>query len=154
MKEVDALERIGLVSVLAGLFVSLAMFLSYVMLPAERWLDVEALSVRNARVGSMPIVEFDRTIHRDFDGEWRTMVRRAERGGWVVACASDWRPNSYRTDARLPYPVTLGWFIWDDECASTLPAGLYRLEAEWIINVGSWFERDVHRDGILFEVSE
>lgn len=147
MSDVPLFERLGLALVIACLASFLLAFLFYATLPASHWFVVRRLEVGPCVVGSPCRIEYDRDIKREFDGAWTATVRRFEErdggeAGWVAQCTTPRAFPHYMPDALLPDPVTLFWLTGSERC-SKLPPGMYRLEVDWLINVGSPFERDV-----------
>jgi hypothetical protein len=140
-------EKIG---VPFALIVSLMVAFLF-MTPASFWLHVNRMDIQDAATWQDVTVDYDRTIRRDFTGEWRAMIRRQVEGGYEVVCASEWQPNDYQTDAVLPEPVTLEWLLWTAPYCYRLPPGAYEATVTWRINPGSWlFERETRRtDGFL-----
>lgn len=121
------------------------------MTPASFWFHVTRMDIRDATTWQGVTVDYDRTITRDFGGEWRAMVRRQVDGGFEVICATEWQPTDYQTDAVLPEPVSLEWMMWTDPNCYELPTGVYDATVTWRINPGSWlFERETKRtDGFV-----
>jgi hypothetical protein len=119
--------------------------------PAGFWFRVDRMDVLDAATAGQITIDYDRTIRRDFHGEWRATIRRQRDNGWEVVCSTDWTPNDYQIDAVLPEPVTLEWFLWTDPQCYQLGPGAYEASVTWVVNPGSWvFERKVRRtDGFL-----
>lgn len=120
-------------------------FIFRIAVPAGYWFKVEALDIHSAVRWQEVTVEYDRTIRRQFEGEWRVEVARKAAGGWEEVCATPNNPNTYETDAVLravdpdrPNVVTLEWFVVAPEECFQLPPAEYRLCAVWTVNTDSW----------------
>jgi len=133
----------------AGLFllVGVAVMHSW---PASFWLDVRTVRVFDSKVGEPVLMAVDRTISRDFRGEWLVSIRKLGYGGWVQFCSARGKTN-YSADSHLPDPLTLRWWSYP-EC-NPLPPGKYVMRTTWTIHGASFLpEKDVTADSNIFEV--
>lgn len=101
-----------------------------ILWPSSWWLEVESVIAFDTPEGEEVLMEVERTIHRDFTGEWAVAVRRAENGGWTVWCTAN-GANWYSKDAALPNPLTLRW--WTNGQCETPPPGKYLISTVWTI---------------------
>lgn len=137
-------EKLGL-SVI-GVILAVVAFLF--ITPASFWFQVSQLDVRDANNSSELTVDFDRTIRREFEGQWRIDVRReVDINKWEWVCATDWHPQHYVPGAVLPIPVTLEWLAQDNpRCFDLQKPGNYSIDVFWEIWPGSLlFERHIRR---------
>lgn len=143
LKEATLAQRIVIIM---GVLLCLAFGFRFA-LPPSLWFEVGSLDIHSAARWQDVTVEYDRTIHRQFEGAWRVEVARKSASGWEEVCATPGNPNTYETDAVLravspdqPNVVSLEWFVVaPDECFQ-LPPAEYRLCAVWTINTDSWLQ--------------
>lgn len=122
-------ETIWRLVVFVGLVLAVVTYLT--MPPAWWWFEVRSVYVHDAVEGSTPLLEVDRTIHREFRGRWIATVMREGPDGFHVFCTAR-GANDYSPDARLPQPLDLNWWTWPTVCI--LPAGRYQLRTLWTID--------------------
>jgi len=123
-------EKIGVpVTIFIALLVAF-LFLT----PSSLWFKVHELDVKSASTWEGVEIDFERTIHRNFDGEWQVDVRRKSEDGWESVCTTAWQPQEYRKDAVLPVPVTLEWLAYVEPACYELPQGFYEVTVVWRIN--------------------
>jgi hypothetical protein len=109
--------------------------------PASWWLEVRSVRVVDTVAGVAPVMHVDRQIHQDFLGTYIVDVERKQPDGrYTVVCSAYSRTN-YRTDAKLPDPVTLDWWSWPIKCQ--LQPGLYRVETRWVIEAELFSDKHV-----------
>lgn len=123
-------EKLGL---LAPVFLLGFAAMNFV-LPASYWMKVNNFDVLNGIEGSPVLIDYDRTIKRNFVGDWRIKVRRFSGDGLEWICATTPSREDYDPKTVLPEPVTLEWFAWSDDRCYDLPAGEYEITATWEIN--------------------
>lgn len=135
-------ERIGVPIVLSISAIVLFLFLT----PVTTWFSVDRLDIKDAATWQEVTIDYGRTIHRDFYGEWRvTILEQTETGNQVV-CSTNWNPNDYKTDNTLPEPVTLEWLIYTNPECYAIPPGKYEATVTWSVNHGSLlFQRELVR---------
>lgn len=99
---------------------------------ASWWYSIRSVVVFDSVVGADVLMQVDRQIHRPFIGSWSVLVRRQtdDGKGWEVVCAAHGR-SDYRTDARLPDPLTLDW--WTAGQCPRPPAGRILISTIWTI---------------------
>jgi hypothetical protein len=130
-----------------GIVAAAIFFLTY---PPPSWiLEVDGISVEDTPAGTTPVMRVDRTIHRDFAGEWTvTVMKKGQRGFYAFCTARG--ANDYRTDAELPDDLDLDWWTWPTKCA--LPAGTYKLKTLWVIHLPIFPDKEVRATSNVFEV--
>ena len=137
-------EKLGLSVISVILAVVLFLFIT----PASFWFQVEKLDVHDGDTSDGLTVDLDRTIRREFDGQWRVDVRR-EVGPdqWEWVCATGWQAQHYTPGAVLPVPVTLEWLAYvEPRCFELDKPGKYSIDVFWQIWPGSLlFERHIRR---------
>jgi len=130
-------EKIGVpVTVFIALLVAF-LFLT----PSSLWFKVNHFDVGSAPTWEGVEIEFDRTISRNFDGEWQVAIRREVEGGWESVCTTAWQPQEYRKNAVLPEPVTLEWLAYVEPQCYELAEGTYEVTVTWEINPNTPFMR-------------
>jgi hypothetical protein len=142
MRPLHTDERFGVaIALLVALWVGF-----YFATPAALWFTVRNLDVHDAARWQDVTVDLDRTIHRDFTGEWLAKVRRKEPQGWVTYATTPRTRLRYQDDSQLPIPITLEWLLWTEPRAYELPCGTYDLTITWTVNAASMmFKRDLER---------
>lgn len=145
---VTRLEKAFVGAMLAGLLYFAAMI---VPLPGW-WLSVQMIHVYDSAAGQPINMEYERTIARDFFGEWSVEIERAERGEWSSYCATPVTRQQYKQYRAVPETVTLEWFAYTNERCYRLPRGVYRIHAVWVVNPGTPFRRTVEAYSNAFEV--
>ena len=131
--------------------------------PASYWYELDSVIVTGPDGGAVvkgePVfVAVRRTIHRDFLGSYVTTVRALPDLHTVCTGPPGGLPVPYRTGARLPEPLTLGYWTEGAQppCEEALTAGHYILQTCITINPAIWLlsDRQVCRDSPPFEVVE
>lgn len=118
--------------------------------PASFWLDVRSVRVFDSNAGTPSLMAVDRTIKRDFRGEWVASIRRLENGGWVQYCTAKGSAN-YSEDSKFPDPLTLQWWTYPD--CNPLPHGKYVMRTSWVIYGANFLpDKLVQADSNIFEV--
>lgn len=108
-------------------------------LPGSDWFDVAYVSVPDFKVGTDPIMSYQRTIKKPFVGRWFVEIREVGTARSKLVCDGK-VTNHYDLDDALPDPVTLSWFVGKD-CG--LQPGQYQIFSTW----------QIERDGIAATVS-
>ncbi len=103
------------------------------IIPTSTWLDVRSITVSDTTVGTAPTLEVDRRIGLPFVASWLVEVERHGRQGYFLECSAEGR-SAYRPNAELPDPLTLDW--WTAPTICNLPAGTYRVETTWTLDLG------------------
>ena len=142
MKPLYKDERLGVVlSILVAIWVAF-----YFATPASLWFTVRTFDIKDAMTWQQVTIDFDRTIHRTFPGQWVGKVRKREPHGWVTYATTPVSTLVYQDDSKLPVPVTLEWMLWTEPRAYQLPCGEYEVSITWTINPASpLFRRDITR---------
>lgn len=134
----------------AGMLLLLSVAVIYFW-PATYWLDVGSVRVFDAQAGKPVIMAVDRTIKRDFRGEWIASIRTMQNGKWVIFCNARGASN-YAVDSAFPEPLTLKWWTYPD--CNPLPAGKYMMRTAWVIKGDSFLpDKTLSADSNIFEVS-
>ena len=119
--------------------------------PASWWFEVDSVRVLDSQVGSPVVMVVNRTINRDFVGDWTASIRRLENGKWVPYCTATGSTN-YQVDSELPDPLTLKW--WTAPDCHPLEAGKYIMRTTWRINLTGFLpDKDVQATSNIFIVS-
>lgn len=119
--------------------------------PSSWWLEVDRISIVDAKAERPIIIDVNRTIKRPFNAEWRVHVRKWSGLGWQIHCTGH-GGGDYRVDSVLPIPLTLEW--WTDGSCKTLPKGKYLVSTQWVINGGILPSKFVHAESNIFEVKD
>lgn len=136
---------------LFGAFAAAVMMWSAHLVSPTHWLDVRSVRVFDARVGHPVAMAVDRTIVRDFRGQWLVTIRRQGFGGWETWCNASGSAN-YSTEAQFPDPLTLQWWTYPD--CHPLPAGRYVMRTAWtVMGLGPLPDKEVRVDSNIFEVA-
>lgn len=118
---------------------------------ASWWLEVRSVRVFDAQAGAPVLMAVDRSIERDFYGDWSVSIRRWDAGGWVSYCQARGQAN-YATDSQLPDPLTLQW--WTHPGCHPLPPGRYVMRTSWTVHpdMSVLPAKRVQADSNIFEV--
>jgi hypothetical protein len=114
--------------------------------------EISRFEVRDAAPYTAPMMEYDRTIHRDFRGNWGVYIWRLEGAEWSSYCEATGGPRPYRADASLPAQRDLEWLTDGDARCYRLPVGIYKATLHIDINPGGFWARDVTVESPAFEV--
>ena len=118
--------------------------------PASFWFDVRDVRVFDSMVGQPVVMAVDRTIRRDFKGEWVASIRSLQNGKWISYCTARGSTN-YREDSVLPDPLTLQW--WTHPDCHPLPPGKYTMRTTWVIKGESFLpDKLAQADSNIFEI--
>lgn len=118
--------------------------------PASFWFEARSVRVFDSQVGRPIVMAVDRSINRDFRGEWIASIRRMEKGRWASYCVATGTTN-YRTDSVYPDPLTLQW--WTHPNCHPLPPGKYLMRTAWVIKGESFLpDKVAQADSNIFEV--
>jgi len=119
--------------------------------PASWWLDVRSVRVFDSQVGQPVVMAVDRTISRNFRGEWIASIRALETGKWVPFCVAR-GASHYRTDSVYPDPLSLRW--WTYPSCNPLPSGKYVMHTTWVIKGDSFMpDKVVEADSNIFVIT-
>lgn len=142
MRPLHTDERFGvLLSIAVAIWVAF-----YFATPASHWFTVRTFEIRDARVWQDVTLDYDRTIHREFKGQWVGKVRRLEPQGWVTYATTPVSTLVYQEDSKLPIPISLEWMLWTEPKAYQLPCGDYEASITWVVNSNSiLLRRDITR---------
>jgi hypothetical protein len=142
MKPLHTDERFGvIIAIIVAVWVGF-----YFATPASHWLTIQKMDVQSAARWQDVTIDFKRTIHNTFTGQWVAKVRRKEPQGWVTYATTPVSTLIYQDDSQLPVPVTLEWMIWTEPRAYELPCGIYELAVTWTVHPNSWiFRRETTR---------
>lgn len=99
------------------------------------WFKPRVLQVADTTVTEPAAIRFERTIRRDFIGEYSVTVRGIDRG---IVCQASSTRFPYERGATLPEPLDMAWWApGDSRCARLYPPGTYSMETCWTGYV--WF---------------
>ena len=124
--------------------------LAPVVIPASFWLTVDKVFVHDTVAGSTPLMDVERTIHRQFRAKWIATVLREGRFGTFSAFCSARGVNDYRPDNDLPDVVDLNWWTWPTRCV--LPEGRYVLHTLWTIEAPFFPDKEVRIESNVFAI--
>lgn len=117
--------------------------------PVSHWLEVRDVHVDDALAGEDPPMHVDRSINMDFRGDYVAVVRREGEGGFSYHCAGA-GVSDYHTDAVLPRPLALSWWISPARC--DLGPGRYRVDTLWRIRTRGGPVRELRNRSNVFEI--
>lgn len=122
-------ETFGVSTLLLILAIVLGAFLT----SAGKYLQVTRFDLLDARQGERVMLDYERTIRRDFNATWRLDLYR--NGVWVETAASP-GVYRYRTTAALPPPgdLDLAWLAYGAPGFQKLPCGDYEAVLRWTIH--------------------
>ncbi|MEM7303345.1 MAG: hypothetical protein AAF468_19875 [Pseudomonadota bacterium] len=116
------------------------------------WFEVDSVFVLGAPIGSQPVLIVDRTVHRPFEATWTAEVQRYTADGWeTVPFAYNSATNLYSPGEALPKGDRLNLAWWINKPVF-LPAGIYRIETRWTLNLGFFGSRVVSNMSNAFRV--
>lgn len=101
-------------------------------IPASAWFAPGPLIIEDTGKGQAPVVQFDRTIKRDFVGQYYSTVYRKVAGRWSIWCVTEPTKILYHADATLPERFTTNWWFYPKTCPAWEP-GQFKIETEWTI---------------------
>lgn len=122
-----------------------------VLWPASWWLKVDSFTVLDANLGTPPTVIVDRTIRREFRGQWVVTIMRQGSHGFYTYCTARGE-NDYRPGTALPDVVDLDWWTAPKRCK--LHVGTYYVRTLWTIYPPSLPAKTVRVQSNEFRVSE
>lgn len=125
---------------------------SYFWPPVSNWYELRALHVEDARVGEPIIIHIDRTIHKEFIGEFDVIVRRLVPDGWESVCVGG-AGGQLRPDMVLPKPATLGWWTGGN-CESLDQPGSYVVTTTATVLPGLHLRRTLIHESNIFKVTK
>ena len=97
--------------------------------PVAAWFEVEPVVITDTYVGDDPLVWYERTIKKEFYGDWAVEIKDAHTEG-VTACYGN-GANLYSPERDvINNPVTLEWFIGK---VCDLPAGAYHGSVSFVL---------------------
>lgn len=122
--------------------------------PASLWFTVEKVQVFDAKIGEVPVMDVERTIHKPFHAEWIVEIQNVTTGkpALVQGCPGKGE-NDYRPQDKLPVgnDLNLDWWIWPTKCK--LPKGKYRLDTLWNVDPGNGYPiKPVRNSSNVFEI--
>jgi len=127
-------------------------FLVLLMVTPGYWFDLRSLAVADAKVGKPIPIEYHREFYRDFDGSWRVLIWKLDRGEWTSYCEAS---GSWGYRKAIPAPEKdLSWLVDGEARCSFLPAGTYTAEVKLAANPGSVLERSESITSNPFEVTQ
>lgn len=93
--------------------------------PASYWYEIGEVTVFDAVHGKEPLIDVDRSIHEPFTGEYIVTVRNTM--GKTICSGGARVP--YDPAAKLPDPITLGWWAAGavPNCIKNMPPGEYEM---------------------------
>lgn len=101
------------------------------VVPATYWLDVERLEIADAYVGESPKIEYRRTIHRPFSGQWMTTVLKLRPDGLYNTVCTGRGHDDYDPSNAPPDDIDLEWWM-GRKC--NLSPGTYFIRTTWWIS--------------------
>lgn len=122
------------------------------VLPASYWYDAGDVFVFDTIEGVDATIAFDREIRRAFKGEYIVTIRRITERGPVQHCTIKGE-SVYSTDAVMPDPITMSWWLFPERERCDFPPGRYRMTTLWRIFVGDDVKQ-VKRASNIFTVAE
>ena len=108
---------------------------AYEALPATDWFFVRELMVPDFVVGENPVINYDRTILKDFPGRFKIQITEAKEKGALICVNS--KDVDYIAGRQPPAVVTFGWLFGDAEwpaCSARLVPGSYQGRVTWEIH--------------------
>ena len=142
--------------------VALALFLVFVLaypaftnfrrarVPVSAWFEVAPVVVTDTYVGDDPLVWYERSIKKEFFGDWAVEIKDAHSDG-VTACygngAALYTPNR----DVINNPVSLSWFIGK---FCDLPAGAYHGTVTFVLKKEGFFNKFLIVDILPFSMLE
>lgn len=103
-------------------------------LPTSIWIDMRSVHFDNARYGTAPAVQEDRSINLDSNISWYAKVERKEAGGYSPVCEASGGPRPVQAGTVIPGNADLVWWV-GNHCVWSraridvrlLPPGTYRV---------------------------
>lgn len=129
-------EKFGIPAFLA----IMAMVLAALMTSSTQYLDVTTFNLLDSGRGEQVVLDYERTIKRDFEGTWRVDLYRDD--VWIATARASGL-HTYRTTAVLPpkHERDLAWLTFGDPAFENLPCGRYSVAVQWFINPDSMIWR-------------
>lgn len=119
----------------------------------QRWMSVSNVYVPDHKVGSDPVLTYDRTILEGFTGFWIVEVQRKTPEGLFSLECSGSGVNDYEPVDYIPNnQVTFEWFV-GSRCKD-IPTGEYRLRSSWTLKRHGWPEKSMVIYSNIFRVTE
>jgi hypothetical protein len=158
-----AKAKVHILSMVLGTFLFLLLgSIVYALLdrqfPSSHWYELNSVIVTGPEggpvvLGQPIIVTVQRTIHRDFKGEYVTTIRQLP--GLHTVCTGG-LSVLYRSNSNLPEPLTLGYWTEGSRppCEEALEPGFYVLQTCVTVqpNLSFLADRQVCRDSPPWEV--
>lgn len=136
--------------IVVGVAICMAAFISLTLLTSDFWIQLNRLQVDDVCANQPIPITYERTIKRDFYGEWRVNVWSIYRGHWEAYDgangAFDYKASTPTTDR------TMEWLAEGDPRISTLLPGTYRIEVSINANPGTIFSRTAKVESNSFVV--
>lgn len=101
--------------------------------PAQNWFEVSSVFIPSHEVGTDPVVIYNRTIKKPFQGRYVAEAHNVAAPNIVVNCSGT-GTYFYKPTDKLPETITLSWLVGrgqNDPCV--LPVGDYYIEFNWYI---------------------
>ena len=119
--------------------------------PTSYWYELNRVRIQDAKASEPILMAVDRNINREFIGHWAVIVRRMNSGTGDIVCV-DGGTTNYKTDAKLPEHLTLGW--WSGGTCNTLGEGFYMVTTIVHIDVPNILQpKRVINESNIFKVS-
>lgn len=118
--------------------------------PASYWMDVRSIRVFDAKVGEPILMAVDRTIVRDFPGQWVVTLRQNRGGKWIRYCAAT-GTGDYQVNTSFPDPLTLSW--WTYPGCQNIEAGEFVMRTTWTILRPGLPDKTITVDSNIFKVT-
>lgn len=129
------LSLLTVASVLAGV--------GLLLLPGSFWMTVRQVEVLDFQQGKPGFVIVNRTVNRDFRGDYAVVIRDLTDGRRTVVCEAHGGID-YEPGETLPDPVTLDWWAYSDQrChGRNLAPGTYDMTTTWTVRTPFGFLPD------------
>ena len=98
-------------------------------LTASVWFEAH-VEVPDHRIGQDPMVEYERVIRRNMNGQWTVEVQRHVDGEWVEVCQGD-GIAAYGVDEKQTLQMSLSRYAGVDVAECLDRPGSYRVVTAW-----------------------
>lgn len=152
-KWLQKLSYVGLGIVLAILIYSVYLDVRgqvYLMLPSSNIFTARVV-VPDFNIGDDPVIQYDRTINRDFLGSFTVKLENVSTG--AIECYGEGHGYTYHANTPSPNGSKLSWFM-NTDCTNDplVNTGQHFLETTWTIQVEGLPERYVTVDSNTFNI--
>lgn len=123
--------------------------------PATNWLEIEALSIRDAAVGEDPRLVFRRNIKRDFPATYIVSLFRFENEADTTGTfyCSGQGGSYYKAGRKLPpAAITLSWLMGRETNPCQMGRGIYRATVTYTITPDGYQPKVLSVDSNYFVV--